>query len=65
MTHVTTDSLLKFSALFTDAQSGKSPMDCAIERGWVNDYGELTPSGKQTAIALEEQSKTRTAFRIG
>ncbi len=44
---------------------GKSATECAQIQGWIDADGKITPSGRDAARAFDDQSNTRSAFRIG
>jgi hypothetical protein len=53
---------------FTEMLSGGEDVDevsrLATVRGWLDARGQLTVSGHQLARALQQQSGTRSVFRV-
>lgn len=39
------------------------PCRIAVDRGWMNGTGSLTPLGEELAVALKQQSGTRSTLR--
>jgi hypothetical protein len=39
------------------------PRHVAVDRGWMNSNGALTPLGEELAVALKQQSGTRSTLR--
>lgn len=57
--------IVKRLAFSLEERTGRiSPIDCAKERGWLDQDGAPTAEGLQVAEALSEQSETRSVFRL-
>lgn len=65
MTTQNTERLLQFAFSLDSPKAGNTPSDCARNRGWLDDAGNLTTDGARMLEALGGQSKQRTVFRIG
>ncbi len=57
------DSLLQFTVMVSGRSDPAEVMAYAVERGWMDADGNITPAGMELEKALSDQSGTRSAFR--
>lgn len=57
------DSLLQFTVMVSGRSDPADVMAYAVERGWLDADGNITPAGMELEKALSDQSGTRSAFR--
>jgi len=57
------DSLLQFMVMVSGRSEPAEVMAYALERGWLDAHGNITPAGVELEKALSDQSGTRSAFR--
>jgi hypothetical protein len=57
------DSLLQFTVMVSGRSDPADVMAYAVERGWLDAAGNITPAGMELEKALSDQSGTRSAFR--
>lgn len=56
--------VLGFTGMLSGGGNADEVARLATEYGWLGKTGELTAAGEQLARALEQQSGTRTVFRV-
>lgn len=57
------DSVLQFTVMVSGRSETAELMAYAVERGWLDAEGNITPAGMELERALSDQSGTRSAFR--
>lgn len=57
------NSLLQFTVMVSGRSDPAEVMAYAVERGWLDADGNITPAGIELEKALADQSGTRSAFR--
>lgn len=57
------DSLLQFTVMVSGRSDPAEVAAYAVERGWLDADGTITPAGIELEKALSDQSGTRSAFR--
>ena len=57
------DSLLQFTVMVSGRRDPAEVMAYAVERGWLDAAGNITPAGMELEKALSDQAGTRSAFR--
>jgi hypothetical protein len=57
------NSLLQFTVMVSGRSEPAEVMAYAVERGWLDADGNITPAGIELEKALADQSGTRSAFR--
>lgn len=57
------DSLLQFTVMVSGRSETAELIAYAVERGWLDSEGNITPAGMELEKALSDQSGTRSAFR--
>lgn len=57
------DSLLQFTVMVSGRSDPAEVMAYAVERGWLDAGGNITPAGTELEKALSDQSGTRSAFQ--
>ncbi len=57
------DSLLQFTVLVSGRSEPAAVKAYAMERGWLDADGNITPAGIELEKALSDQAGTRSAFR--
>ena len=57
------DSLLQFTVMVSGRSDPAEVMAYAVERGWLDADGNITPAGMELEKALSDKSGTRSAFR--
>ena len=56
--------VLGFTQMLSDGGNVDEVSRLATDRGWLDASGQLTAAGDQLARALQQQSGTRTVFRV-
>ncbi|MEX1252270.1 MAG: hypothetical protein WEA77_13895 [Hyphomonas sp.] len=57
------DSLLQLTVMVSGRSDPAEVLAYAVERGWLDADGNITPAGMELEKALSDQSGTRSAFR--
>jgi hypothetical protein len=56
--------VLGFAQMLSEGGNVDEVSHLAADRGWLDASGRLTAAGNQLARALQQQSGTRTIFRV-
>ena len=56
--------VLGFAQMLSEGGNVDEVSHLATDRGWLDASGRLTAAGNQLARALQQQSGTRTIFRV-
>jgi hypothetical protein len=57
------DSILQFTVMVSGRSDPADVRAYAVERGWLDADGNITPAGIELEKALADQAGTRSAFR--